>query len=92
MNTTNTRRAIELALLSLLRADGADPQEGDLRIAVTEHHEAALFAVVVNRQMRENLSRRLMQLTGRQWAAHWDVWVLSELDAQRLLAEYLPPQ
>ena len=81
-----TRHSIQRALLRLLELEDSNAQSSDLTVAVTQYDQPALFAVIVSPHLRDALSSALMETTGRYWATHWEVWILNEADAQKLLA------
>jgi hypothetical protein len=91
MEPSITSHAIERALIRLLEANGIATQAHDLAVAVTQYSQPALFAVIVGAHLRDALSGALRDLTGRLWATHWEVWVLSEADARTLLLQ-APPE
>lgn len=72
-------------MIRLLKTNGITTQAQDIAVAVTQYNHPALFAVIVSPHLRDPLSCALMKLTGRWWATHWEVWILSEADAQTLL-------
>ncbi len=72
--------------MRLLQANGIEPQTDQITVAVTQYKSPVLFAVIVAPELREPLSKTLVKLTGRLWATHWEVWILTEAEAQMLLA------
>ena len=90
MQPSFTRHSIQQALLRLLEADGMRAQASELTVAVTQYDQPAVFAVIVSPHLRDALSTALMETTGRLWATHWEVWILNEADAQKLLGRESP--
>jgi hypothetical protein len=90
MQHSITARAIEQALIRLLHATGTAVEANDISVALTQYSEPALFAVIVSPHLRDALSRALMKLSGRLWAPHWEVWILSEVDARHFLLDASP--
>jgi hypothetical protein len=90
MQPSITRHSIQQALLRLLEVGGINAQASDLTVAVTQYDEPALYAVIVSSHLRDALSSALMEITGRFWATHWEVWILNEVDAQKLLRRESP--
>ena len=84
MQPSITRHSIQRALLRLLEIGGIKAQASELTVAVTQYDQPVLFAVIVSPHLRDALSTALMETTGRLWATHWEVWILSEADAQKL--------
>jgi len=80
-----TRQSLEHALRRILRASGLGTRVDDVAVAVTQYSSPLLFAIIVPRSVRDVLSQSLMELTGRRWALHWDVWILNESDARMLV-------
>lgn len=85
-----TRQSIEQALQRLLDGAGMDTRANEISVAVTQYNSPVLFAVIVPPRLRDALSRSLMKVTGRRWAAHWEVWILTENDARILVLDLSP--
>jgi hypothetical protein len=87
MEAPITRQCIEHALQRLLQSAGIETRAEDISVAVTQYSSPVLFAVIVPPHLRDVLSQSLMQLTGRRWASHWEVWILNERDARLLMPD-----
>jgi hypothetical protein len=90
MTNLPTRHALEQALIGLLLEAGIEVQVNELVVAITRYSHPVLFAVVVSSDLRDPLSRALLNLTGRLWPTHWEVWILNEADVIKLLARTPP--
>ena len=84
MSHSITRHHLKAALHELLADLDVSVAADDIEVALTAA-APLLFSLNVEQHLRDALSARLADVTGKTWPTHWHVWILSETEARLVI-------